>query len=145
MNEALDFQKLLTGTRESAAYAEESALLEFTEELVRRMEHDGVSRAELARRLGCSPAHVTQILRGPSNFTLASMARISQALGCTLRMRMQPEGAKAHWFEVMAGRNPLQGVYASSRDLSAVRRQYAPCATATPTKETDRDRVALAS
>ena len=92
MNDEMDFKALLADARKSAEYAEEAALLEFTEEMVRRMDADKVSRAELARRLGCTPPYITKLLRGPRNFTLASMARIAQALGCTLRVRMQPGG-----------------------------------------------------
>ena len=41
----------------------------FLEDLVRAMEEAGISRAELARRLGSSPAYVTKILRGNVNFS----------------------------------------------------------------------------
>jgi transcriptional regulator with XRE-family HTH domain len=129
MNEAQDFQKLLAGTRESAAYAEESALLEFTEELVRRMERDGVSRAELARRLGCSPAHVTQILRGPSNFTLASMARIAQALGCQLRFRLEGDNSQGRQrLAVTTQEGRVQG--SGFRTDTAFAREMPPCGSA---------------
>ena len=145
MHEEMNFRELLAGTEKSAKYAEEAALLEFTEELVRRMACEGVSRAELARRLGCSPAYITKVLRGPSNFTLASMARIAQALGCKLRMRMQPEGATAQWLEVLAERSLPQGVYTSSREMQLARRQYAPCRSKAPAKEVNHDRIPVAS
>jgi transcriptional regulator with XRE-family HTH domain len=88
------FQALFDEAKKSPAYWVERAELEFTEELERRMEREGVSRAELARRIGCSPAYITKILRGSTNFTLESMARIAFALGCELRTHLQPEGAR---------------------------------------------------
>ena len=63
---------------------------EFTEEVVRLMKERRVTRSELARRLGTSPAYVTKILRGNANFTLASMAKLSRALGAELRLQLTP-------------------------------------------------------
>ncbi|MEX1023163.1 MAG: helix-turn-helix transcriptional regulator, partial [Dehalococcoidia bacterium] len=39
-----------------------------------------VSRAELARRLGTSPAWVTQLLRGDENLTLRTLGKLAVAL-----------------------------------------------------------------
>jgi transcriptional regulator with XRE-family HTH domain len=63
---------------------------EFTEEIFRLMEQEGVSRSELARRLGSSPAYVTKIFRGNANFTLATMVRLARALGAELRFQLAP-------------------------------------------------------
>lgn len=57
---------------------------DLTEEICERMEQEGISRAELARRLGTSPAYVTKILRGNANFTLASMVKLARALDAEL-------------------------------------------------------------
>jgi transcriptional regulator with XRE-family HTH domain len=56
--------------------------------LIARMERLGVSRSELARRLGTSPAYVTKILRGDTNFTLSSLAKIAEALGSRVELRL---------------------------------------------------------
>lgn len=64
--------------------------LEFMEELAREMKHLNVSRTELARRVGVSPAYITKILRGDSNFTLQSMVKLAFALGSKLCIRMEP-------------------------------------------------------
>ena len=66
------------------------AVHEFTEALCRRMDEQRLSRVDLARRLGTSPAYVTKILRGNANFTLATMARLAQALGSELRFQLAP-------------------------------------------------------
>jgi transcriptional regulator with XRE-family HTH domain len=63
---------------------------ELTEEISRLMEGEGISRSELARRLGTSPAYVTKILRGDANFTLATMVRLARALGTELRLQLIP-------------------------------------------------------
>ena len=88
------FRDLYAEAEKGLAYQVEGAILEFTEELCRLMESQGVSRAELARRLDTSPAYVTKILRGTSNFTLETMVRAAQALGCEVKIRMAPDSSR---------------------------------------------------
>lgn len=64
------------------------AILEFTESVVREMARQGLTRTALAERLGATPAYVTKILRGRVNFTLATMVRLSRALGSDLHVRL---------------------------------------------------------
>ena len=59
---------------------------DFTEALARRMEEQGVSRAELARRLGTSQAYVTKVLRGNVNFTLATLVKLARAVEAEVRL-----------------------------------------------------------
>ncbi|MCE9615080.1 MAG: helix-turn-helix transcriptional regulator [Lentisphaerae bacterium] len=91
MEKHSDFQTFFKNAGESPAYWVERAVLEFTEALVTRMASAGVSRAELARRIGCSPAYVTKILGGRTNFTLESMVRIASAVGCGLRIGLDAQ------------------------------------------------------
>ena len=58
--------------------------------LLARMDERGLSRSELARRLGCAPAYVTRILRGDANFTLASLVKLAAAVGGELRVEIEP-------------------------------------------------------
>lgn len=81
---------------------EEQAIITFTEDLCLAMERVGVSRAELARRLGTSQAYVTKILRGNANFTLRTMARIALALGLEFRTHLAPRGSRTHWLDDLA-------------------------------------------
>jgi transcriptional regulator with XRE-family HTH domain len=64
------------------------AILAFTESVVREMERQGLTRTALAARLGATPAYVTKILRGKVNFTLATMVRMSRALGAELHVHL---------------------------------------------------------
>lgn len=80
-------------------YNLEVSIIDFTEDLCRWMEEKGVSRAELARRIGTSPAYVTKILRGNSNFTLSSMVRIAMALESEVRIHLAPRGAMTRWID----------------------------------------------
>jgi transcriptional regulator with XRE-family HTH domain len=52
------------------------------------MGEQGVSRAELARRLGTSQAYVTKVLRGNVNFTLAALVKLARAVGGEVRLSL---------------------------------------------------------
>jgi len=71
-NESVDRQRLVV---------EESFILDVTEEIHLKMEGLGVSRVQLAERMGKSKAYVSQLLSGSRNMTLRSLADISFALG----------------------------------------------------------------
>ena len=70
----------------SAEYWSAAAAHELIREIETRMARQGVSRAELARRLGSSKAYVTKVLGGNINFTLATMARLAGALNADLQI-----------------------------------------------------------
>jgi transcriptional regulator with XRE-family HTH domain len=76
--------------RKTDAYRAEGASIRLTEELVARLKASGLTRTALAEKIGASPAYVTKILRGDTNFTLDSMVKIANALGCELSIGLQP-------------------------------------------------------
>ena len=75
--------------KESEVYAIEGLLAETQYCIESVMNRKNVSRSELARRLDCSPANVTQMLSEYSNLRLESVARIFHVLGdtCIVRSR----------------------------------------------------------
>ena len=83
-----NFSELFQEAERHEDYWAAGAIMEFTERLVREMERQGITRVELARRLGASPAYVTKILRGKVNFTLATMVRLARALGTELHVQL---------------------------------------------------------
>jgi transcriptional regulator with XRE-family HTH domain len=70
--------------------AQESLILETTEEICRLLEVEDVTRSELATRLGKSKGFVTQVLSGERNMTLNTMADFAFALGHRLHVRAVP-------------------------------------------------------
>ena len=46
-----------------------------------RMEEEGVTQKMLAQRMGCSQQHVSSLLKGETNLTLETIARLEKALG----------------------------------------------------------------
>lgn len=69
--------------------AQEELILEVTETLCALLEKEGVSRAELARRLGKSKGFVSQLLGGGRNLTLRTLADVLGALGYKLRLKAE--------------------------------------------------------
>ena len=62
-------------------YEEERLILWTTEAIWTAMDEQGLTRAELADRLGTSRANVTQLLSGTRNMTLKSLAGLAHACG----------------------------------------------------------------
>ena len=48
------------------------------------MKRDGLTQRELARRVGCNETQITRWTKGFPNFTLSSLAKLSEALGVPL-------------------------------------------------------------
>lgn len=48
------------------------------------LKRDGISQRELARRIGCNETQITRWTKGFPNFTLSSLAKLSEALGESL-------------------------------------------------------------
>lgn len=101
--------------RSSHAYRAEGAALRFTEDLIACMKSSGLTRTALAEKIGSSPAYITKILRGETNFTLDSMVKIATALDCELtiglsprpRSTKKPQSSKASYRNLAKAKTPL--------------------------------------
>ena len=52
-----------------------------TIQVLRAMEEQSVTQVELAKRMGCTQQYVSNLLKGSSNMTLETIARLEKALG----------------------------------------------------------------
>ncbi len=84
------FNDLYREAQEHDDYRQAGLVQQLTEEIFQRMEELRMTRAELARRLGSSPAYITKILRGNANFTLGSLVKLARALDSELRVGLSP-------------------------------------------------------
>ncbi len=117
-----------------AAYWGEDAKLEFAVTVEHRMHQLDLSRKDLAKRMGNSPAYVTKILRGDSNPTIESMARIAHALNARLHLHIAAESSGVRWFESIPSRNETKNIgtlWAKSASNPAAETQYDHHSTAT--------------
>ena len=94
MTKPATFSELFHEAEQHEDYWVAGAILQFTEDVVREMERQGMTRTELAKRLGSSPAYVTKLLRGKVNFTLATMVRLARALGTELTARLSSDSMR---------------------------------------------------
>lgn len=85
------FVEKLTATPEGLAlFQQEGFILEVTELICGLMSKQGVSKSDLAARLGKSRAYVTQLLAGRSNMTLRTISDVLTALGESPRVTSVP-------------------------------------------------------
>ena len=70
-------------------FAEESLVVDVMDRLSGWMTDHNITRAELARRLGTSPANVTQMLRG-RNVSLRTLAAAVHVMGGAVHFVIQP-------------------------------------------------------
>lgn len=81
----------LTGTPEGMRlYQQERAILEVTELICQLMQEQGVTRAELAKRLGRTKGHVSQLLDGGRNMTIQTVSDLLVALGHAIHFQEGP-------------------------------------------------------
>jgi transcriptional regulator with XRE-family HTH domain len=85
-----EFHEFLEVPEQRRLYEQERLLVDTNELLVRIMEKQGISRANLAKRLGKSKAFITQVLRGKRNLTLRTLADLFGAMECRLVMEALP-------------------------------------------------------
>jgi transcriptional regulator with XRE-family HTH domain len=71
-------------------FQQEKLIVDATDTIARLMEEKGVTRADLAKRLGKSRAFVTQILGGDQNITLRTLADTLYALDCETDIQAMP-------------------------------------------------------
>ncbi len=100
------FRELFEEARQRDTYWEERAVLEFTEEVYRRMEDLGLTKRQLAERLGTSAAYVTKVLGGDANFTLRTMVRLARALESNVQVHLEPGKGRGRG---VGGREPDSG------------------------------------
>jgi transcriptional regulator with XRE-family HTH domain len=82
--------QIAASTERMKEFQRERLATEITELIARVMDDQGVSRAELASRLGKSRAYVTKMLRHGSNLTVHTIADVFAALGRTPRLVDRP-------------------------------------------------------
>lgn len=86
-----EFKKLM----QKPSYFEEMLLLSAQELIAELMEKREISKADLARKLKTSKAHVTALLGDGRNLTLKSLANVCYHLGAEVKLDYAPISTKA--------------------------------------------------
>ncbi len=96
-----EFEALFADAESHDAFHVSAAKLRFTEDMLANMEKIGLSKSELADKLGVKPAQISRLCSGRNNFTLETMVKIARALGCEFRSHLQPAGTTTQWIDFM--------------------------------------------
>jgi len=65
-------------------------ITEVTNEVNWRMREDGLTRADLAGRMGVSPGRVSQVLSGAENLTLRTLVSLATSLDGRFEVQFRP-------------------------------------------------------
>jgi len=98
----LTLKQRMKNIRQSHDYRLEKAKLEFIQGVTRIMQQKEITNAELARRLETSPAYITKVMRGDTNFTLDSLVKITYALDSKVHIHVADTSAKVRWTEAFS-------------------------------------------
>lgn len=86
--------KLFAGTPSIEAEAEYQKLM-IVEELLALMEEQGITRSELAKRMGVQPSRITSMMTGSNNFTIGTLVRAGRAVGADIELHLVPMKSNA--------------------------------------------------
>ncbi len=82
----------LAGRKQHDSYWVEQLKLDFSISLEKRRKNAGLSYADLAHKIGTSPAYISKIFRGDANFTIESMVKLSRATGGKVELKIIDDG-----------------------------------------------------
>ncbi|UUZ77701.1 helix-turn-helix transcriptional regulator [Polaromonas sp. P1(28)-13] len=85
-----------------------------------RMQAQGISNVELARRMGTSPAYITRLFHGSANLSVQTMVKLAQAVGATLQLELAEEIGSLP-FEVRKPTPETVAAIVESREMAAAR------------------------
>ena len=80
------FEQKLSYFKTDLSFRLECIILDLTEQICIAMKKRNINRSNLAQLLGVSPAAVSKILNGTSNFTLRTLVSLAAALGLELKI-----------------------------------------------------------
>jgi transcriptional regulator with XRE-family HTH domain len=100
----------------SPEFYEELLLLQAQELISRLMEEKSISKADLAKKLGKSKAHVTGLLADGRNLTLKTLARVCYTLGAEAHLEAKPLNGQVEDYAVED--NQIEGTTAASYEAA---------------------------
>jgi transcriptional regulator with XRE-family HTH domain len=101
-------KELFNSARQSLGYAVEGVIIDFTEQVIARLDALQINRVKFAEKIESSPAYVTKLLRGDTNFTLESMVKVARALDSEIRVELVPKVPVNVWIEIAEKKLPVR-------------------------------------
>ena len=97
------FSGLFQKAKEKDAFWVGKAIREFTEDLYELMEQRGLNKTQLAEKINTSPAYITKVLRGNTNFTIETMVKLVRALDGQLVVKAAKKEDELCWVNFKGG------------------------------------------
>lgn len=85
----MSISDLIQDARTRNDYWIEDAVLAFTRQIHTAMKRQGLSQKDLAEMIGVKQPYIARLLKGRENLTVATMVKLSRALGANLRISLQ--------------------------------------------------------
>ena len=108
--EKKDYSKLFSDARKRDSYWIADATYSFVEDLHMATVEQKITYAQLAAKIGKSPAYITRVMRGDYNLTIATMVKLARAMDCQLdiHVRKQAEKRGLLFSLVRSGQEPIR-------------------------------------
>jgi transcriptional regulator with XRE-family HTH domain len=113
------FKTLLETAKQRNSFWFETAKLDFSVELNRMFKLSRMTQAELANKIDSSPAYVTKVFRGDTNFTIETMVKLAIAVDGELHIQITPKNVKTKWF------NELTSLASEQSNIDETAKQWA--------------------
>lgn len=81
---------------------------------------EGISKVELARRAGVTPARITKALRGDSNLTLETMEKLAEAANRTVHIYLALRNCEVFHFDVVKDQSGKVGQVETTNDQGQI-------------------------
>lgn len=90
------FKQRIEEAKQREAYWIAEATHRFTEDLYKIMTEKGITKADLAEKIGTSRPYITKVMRGNANLTLSTMVKLTRAVGVKLTVTLEDLSAMVH-------------------------------------------------
>ncbi|MBB5348047.1 helix-turn-helix transcriptional regulator [Desulfoprunum benzoelyticum] len=108
MTEYTSFSELWCDLENDELFLVEKNILEFTLQLQQLMKRKGISKKDLAEAIGTSQAYITKVFKGKANFTIATMTKLSKAIGGRVKIHVTSEEEKnPRWYRAIEGKKKV--------------------------------------
>jgi len=108
MTEYTSFSELWGDLENDELFLVEKNILDFTLQLQQLMARRGISKKDLAEAIGTSQAYITKVFKGKANFTIATMTKLTKAIGGRVNIHVTGEEEKnPRWYRAIEGKKKV--------------------------------------
>lgn len=95
------FSQSFSSLKDTIDYKVQRKSVEFLTKIHSLMNQNGVSKKQLAERIGCSPAYISKLFNGSSNISLETMLKFADALDSEVNIQICQKHQSIRWIGVV--------------------------------------------